>query len=259
MPDAPQGRPTPPRIAATEGGWRQLLRAGRPRATKANALAAALALLLGFALATQVHQTRSQGLSSLRQSDLVRILDNVSQESTRLDAEARSLQTTRDQLASGSSTGEAALKAAQERLDTLQVLSGTIGAHGPGIRLTVGDPSHKVTSTVLLDAIEELRDAGAEAIQLGAVRVVASSYLSDAAGGVAVDGTKLTPPYVFLAIGDAQTLASAMQIPGGLTESVRQLGATPTVTQVARVDVGALHSLRQPRYARPVPSSAPGK
>lgn len=254
------------------GGWRRLLRASRPQATRANAVSAVLALLLGFVLTTQVRQTRTEGLNSLRQSDLVRVLDDVNQRSTRLENEARELQTSSDRLAGGSGGG-VALAAERQRLDTLRILSGTVAAHGPGIRLAIDDPAHTVTAAVLLDALEELRDAGAEAVQLGPVRVVASSYLADvpatAAGpaasagpkprSVSVDGVVLESPYVFRAIGDAQTLASAMQIPGGLTQTVRQLGAVPVVTQVAMLDVDALHALRQPRYAQRVPSSASGQ
>jgi len=43
---------------------KQLLLMARPRATRANALIALLALLLGFAVATQVHQNQSLGLES---------------------------------------------------------------------------------------------------------------------------------------------------------------------------------------------------
>ncbi|MEP7368688.1 MAG: DUF881 domain-containing protein [Dermatophilaceae bacterium] len=230
----------------------------RPRATKANAFAALLAILLGFAVATQVHQNQVVGLESLRQSELVSILDNATLLSSRLDQNARELQVTRDQLVSGSTGSAAALKAAQERLDALGVLAGTVRAHGPGIQMTIGDPGAKVTSPLLLDAIEELRDAGAEAIQVGDVRVVASSSFGQRGSRIEVDGVTLTQPYVILAIGDAQTMASAMEIPGGLSENVRGLaGARITVTQPSDLTVAALHLLRAPRYARPVPSPAP--
>jgi len=125
----------------------------------AFALAALLAILLGFAVATQVRQTQVLGLESLRQSELVTILDNTTLLSARLDQNARELQATRDELISGSTSGAAALTAAQERLDTLRVLAGTAQAHGPGIRMTINDPGAKVTAPLLLDAIEELRDA----------------------------------------------------------------------------------------------------
>jgi uncharacterized protein YlxW (UPF0749 family) len=227
----------------------------RPRATKANALAALLALLLGFAVATQVRQNESLGLESLRQIDLVTILDDATLRSARLDQNARELQVTRDQLVNGSTSDAAALNAARERLDALGILAGTAPARGPGIRMTIGDTVGKVTPPLMLDAIEELRDAGAEAIQVANVRVVASSHFDQGASGVAIDGITVSSPYVITAIGDPSTMSSAMDIPGGLSENVRQLGASITINQSRDLTVGALHTLTAPRYARPVPSS----
>jgi uncharacterized protein YlxW (UPF0749 family) len=232
----------------------------RPRAAKANWLAAFLALLLGFAVATQVRQNQSVGLESLRQSDLINILDNTTLQASHLDQNARDLQATRDLLVSGSTSGAAAVKAAQERLDALAILAGTARAHGPGIRMTIADPGGKVTAPVLLDAIQELRDAGAEAIQVNNVRIVASSHFSQGASGIEIDGRSVSPPYALTAIGDPATMSSAMEIPGGLSENVRNLvGATITITQNPELTVGALHPLSEPRYARPVPPSASTK
>jgi len=246
------GNPQPSRSA-----WKRLMLAARPRATKANALAALLSVLLGFAVATQVRQNQSLGLDSLRQSELVNILDNTTLQSSRLDQNVRDLQATRDQLVSGSTSGAAAVKAAQERLDALGILAGTARAHGPGIRMTIDDPRGKVTAPVLLDALQELRDAGAEAIEVNNVRMVASSHFGQGASGIEIDGSSVSPPYTLTAIGDPPTMSSAMEIPGGLSENVRNLGATISIAQVHDLTVGALHRLSGPRYARPVPPSAP--
>jgi uncharacterized protein YlxW (UPF0749 family) len=237
--------------------WKRLMLAARPRATKANALAALLAVLLGFAVATQVRQNQSLGLESLRQSELVNLLDNTTLESSRLDQNARDLQATRDQLVSGSTSGASAVRAAQERLDALAILAGTARAHGPGIRMTIADPGGKVTAPVLLDAIQELRDAGAEAIEVNNVRIVASSHFGLGASGIEIDGSSVSPPYTLAAIGDPATMSSAMEIPGGLSENVRGLGATISIAQAPDLTVGALHPLSGPRYARPVSPSAP--
>lgn len=243
--------------AGDRSSWQRLVQMARPRATKANAFAALLAVILGFAVATQVRQNQALGLESLRQGELITILDNATLLSSRLDQNARELQATRDSLVNGSTGDAAALRAAQERLDALGILAGTARAHGPGIQMTIVDPGAKVTAPVLLDAVEELRDAGAEAIQVGEVRVVASSYFGQSGSTVEIDGTRLTGPYRILAIGDAQTMSSAMEIPGGLSENVRQLGARITITQATELTVGALHTLREPQYARPVSSPAP--
>ncbi len=237
--------------------WQRLMLMARPRATKANAFAALLAILLGFAMATQVRQNQDLGLASLRQGELVTILDNATLLSSRLDQNARELQATRDELVNGTNGDAAALKTAQERLDALAILAGTARARGPGIQVRIVDHGAKVTPPLLLDAIEELRDAGAEAIQVGEVRVVASSSFGQSDSGVEIDGITLTQPYTILAIGDSQTMSSAMEIPGGLSENVRQLGASITISQAKELTVGALYTLREPRYARPVPSQAP--
>jgi uncharacterized protein YlxW (UPF0749 family) len=245
-------QPDPPPAPSAR---KRLMLMARPRATKANLLAALLALLLGFAVATQVHQNQSQGLETLRQSDLVDLLDSATLEATRLDQNARELQVTRDQLVSGSTSGAEAVKAAQERLDALAILAGTVPAHGPGIRMTIIDPGAKMTYPLLLDAIQELRDAGAEAIQVNNVRIVASSNFGPTASGIEIDGISINQPYTIAAIGDPATMSSAMEIPGGLAENVRQLGATISIAQENDLTVGALHALSAPRYARPVPQS----
>jgi len=233
-------------------GRRRLMLMARPRATKANILVGLLALLLGFAMATQVHQNQSLELASLPQSDLVTILDSTTLLSARLDQNARELQATRDQLVNGNTSAAAAVSAAKQRLDTLAILAGTAGAHGPGIQMTITDPGGKVTPPVLLDAIEELRDAGAEAIQVDTVRIVASSFFTQGASEIMIDGHSTLQPYTILAIGNPATMFSAMQIPGGLSENVSQLGATITIVQKTDLTVGALHPLVAPRYARPV-------
>ena len=135
-------------------------------------------MLLGFGLALQVRSTeQTDGLSTARESDLVRILDDLTSRNERLAAEQRDLQATRDRLASGGDTSTTALQEARLRAQTLGILAGTLAAQGPGVVLTVTDPTGKIDAATLLDVVEELRDAGAEAIQVGDVRIVASDLV----------------------------------------------------------------------------------
>jgi uncharacterized protein YlxW (UPF0749 family) len=238
--------------------WDRLRQRAAPRATKANALAAVLAIGLGFAIATQIRQNQSAGLQTLRQDELVRVLDDLGQRSARLDQQVRELEAQRDGLTSGANTAAEAAAQAQRRLDQLQILAGTVPAEGPGIRLTVTDPGRAVRGTALLDAVQELRDAGAEVLQVGPARIVMSSYFTDSSGTVSVDGLALDRPFVVLAIGDSQTLASALTIPGGVVDSIRRVGANAQVEQVPTVRIDALHPLPTPTYAQPVPEPAAG-
>ena len=235
----------------------RLSRAMRPHASRAQLLGALLCALLGFALVVQARQTQIQGLDQLRQADLVRLLDNVTNAEARAEQDVRSQQAIRDRLLSGSDSSEAAQQAAQERLDTLGLLAGTVPASGPGIELDIADPRRQVDASVLLDTLEELRDGGAEVIQIGDVRVVAATAFTDDADGVRVDGRLLTPPYRYKVIGEPQTLAKVLQIPGGVLDVLRSKGAQGRVTQAQAVRVDALRAaprlstLARPRAAPP--------
>ncbi len=236
--------------------WRRLYTIAKPRLTRGTLIVTALAVLLGFAIATQVRATRAQPLDTLREDELVRVLDDVTQNGQRLSAELRDLERTRDTLQGGETDLDAAVAAARERADTLAILAGTVPASGPGIRITITDPEHKIGSTVLLDTIQELRDAGAEAIQIGDARIVTATYLGDAEDGVLVSGRRVDAPYAILAIGDPTTMASAMDIPGGVVESVHRLGGEASVASLDTVEVTAVVTATAPKYARPSPSTA---
>jgi len=269
-------------------GLRLLLDAGRPRASRGQLIGALLCGLLGFALVTQVHSAAGLGFTTARQSDLVDILDSLSARSDQLRAQIATEQGSLAKLTGGTDQTQAALDEAQLRAQTLQILAGTAAAVGPGIELQITDPQHQVGADVLLEALEELRDAGAEAIQITgsavatsgatpsdrasasatptdragasgrAVRLVASSYFLDSAdtSGVIVDGVLLAPPYDIIAIGDPHTITTAMGIPGGVLDTLTGKGATGTVIQHDVVRVTALHVLATPQYARPAPAAS---
>jgi uncharacterized protein YlxW (UPF0749 family) len=254
--------PEVPAPTATTRGWRWLLRAlVRVRTRRVDLIVAALLALLGFALAVQVRSNQADALLvSARPEDLVQILDELDNRGERLRAEVESLTAAQQRLSSGSDSAASALEDARRRTLVLGVLAGTSPARGPGVRVTITDPGGKVSASLLLDALEELRNAGAEAMQLEgateeggttAVRVVASTSLVDEPGGVVVDGVRLASPYRFVVIGDPATLSGALAIPGGVDDSVRQLGGSTDVTRADEVRVTALHALTTPRYARP--------
>jgi uncharacterized protein YlxW (UPF0749 family) len=254
--------------SAQRTAWTRLVSAFRPRVTRGHLLPAVLCAVLGFAVVVQVRSTQDAGLEGLRQTDLVRILDDVSERAARLRQEARDLEDTRARLTVGSGGSRAALQEAQDRARVLGVLAGTLPATGPGVEITISDPKGEVGPEVLLDTLQELRDAGAEAAELStvdgpAVRIVASTSFvdpgdldqDDADGangaGVVVDGIVLTSPYRFLVIGDPRTLAAALDIPGGVLDVLRQKDAQGVVTQRDDVDITSLRAAPSPRYARP--------
>jgi uncharacterized protein YlxW (UPF0749 family) len=214
-------------------------------------------VLVGFGLVLQVRTTHSANdFAGARRGDLVELLDSLEAASQRTQSQIDSLEETKASLQSDTNRNQAALDAAREQVQVLGILAGTIPAQGPGVRITIADPSNAIGSSTLLNALEELRDAGAEAIELNdSVRVVAQTALVDLDNGVEVDGVQLQQPYVIEAIGSAHTLHAAVMFPGGLRDEVETFGATVKVRELSDVEIASLHQVEQPQYAQTVPQS----
>ena len=233
------------------------LRAGF-RPSRGQAIVAVVLALVACTAVVQVRVNRADdGYANARREDLIAILDGLGQNTRRLESEITDLEERKTSLSSSADKAQTAREQAEEQVRVLGILAGTLPAQGPGVRITLNDPDSKMTSSNLLDAIEELRDAGAEAIQInGSVRVVASTDLVDDAPGVKIDGEKVGSPYVIEAIGESHNLAEAANFPGGLVSEVTgpQVGGTAEVTEVDKLQITALHAPDEHRYARPAPS-----
>jgi uncharacterized protein YlxW (UPF0749 family) len=187
---------------------------------------------------------------------LLVLLDSLRQREAALNAEVADLQRTLASLQASGSSNQAAIENAQARLAALSILVGTVAATGPGVRVIIDDPGPGVAPQAMLDVINELRAAGAEAIEINdghqAVRVGVDTWVVGAPGALTIDGKRLSAPYYVVAIGDAPTLAAAMNIPGGAVDSVKRVGGRMSVQQSDRVDVTALRQPKPRQYAQPV-------
>lgn len=230
----------------------------RRRLSAAGAVIGLLLGLLGFAFVVQLRSNSTdEQLSADRPEDLVRILSDLDARKDRLGQEITTLQTTQQQLTAGSQNRQAALDEATRRADELGILAGTLQAQGPGMRVEFRSAAKPIQAADLLNAVEELRGAGAEAMQITgtggtAVRIVAStSFVDGTGGGLVVDGTALTSPYTVTAIGDPPTMQIALNIPNGVVDDVRTHGGNVTITPAGTVLISALHPVTNPRYAQP--------
>jgi uncharacterized protein YlxW (UPF0749 family) len=237
-------------------GLSGLLRGGRSRLAFGT-LAIVLCLVLGIAIVSQVRQTRSgDSLDTARPADLLVLLDSLRQREATLNSEVTELQNTLNALQASGNTDQAAIQSAQARLAALSILVGAVGATGPGVTLTIDDPGPGVSPEAMLDVINELRAAGAEAIEINdaheSVRVGVDTWVVGTPGTLTIDNKELSPPYSILAIGDPPTLAAAMNIPGGAEDSIKRVGGRMSVQQANRVDVTTLRQPKPHQYAQPV-------
>ena len=245
-----------PRYAEPEGEvGSDRLRHSFFRPSRGQAVVAVLVGVLAFAAVTQVRTTgQDDTYRGLRQADLIQTLNGLQGATRKAERDIARLETTRDQLRDDSQKRQTALAQAQAQLRTLAVLAGTVPARGPGIRITVTDPEGTLTLTHLLDGVEELRNAGVEAMEFNdRVRVIAQTSFENDGGGVRVDGVPLRSPYVIDAIGSPATLAGALSFDGGFTDDVTGDGGKVDVAREDRIDVTVTRTASAPRYATPLP------
>jgi uncharacterized protein YlxW (UPF0749 family) len=117
--------------------------------------------------------------------------------------------------------------------------------------MTIQDPDQEVRVADVLDAIQELRGAGAETMQIDDVRVGVSTAVTGRPGDLMVDGHPISAPYEVLVIGSPQDMATALNIPGGVVQHIGNRGGTVEIVQSPDVVVDALRPLDTPQYASP--------
>ena len=232
----------------------RLLRALRPRINRSQITVALLCLGLGFALVVQVQQNQGESLGSLRQSELVRLLDEVTSQSSELARTERELRATRDELLSGTNSARTAYEAMEDQVTRQAILAGTVPVDGTGVSVRIIDNGGALDALVLLEVVQELRNAGAEAIDINDERIVASSWFLDSSGAIVLDGQTLTSPYVIQAIGDAATISAALEMPGGVLAGIRGRGATAYLESHEEISITSIKRPDKTRFATPQPT-----
>ncbi|SDE33164.1 DUF881 domain-containing protein [Auraticoccus monumenti] len=219
-----------------------------------------LGLVLGLVAMGMVVQLRSQSAddtyATARRADLIQLLDGLSAESRRLEDELATLEQTRRELETGADSQRVAREQAGERLEELSILAGTTPAEGPGVRLRIVDPLDQVDAQVMLNAVEELRDAGAEVIEIDdSVRVGTSTWFGTGPDGLLVDGQPVASPIVIEAIGDPHALEEAVRFRGGLVSEITgpQVQGQVEVVQLGLVEVDSVRAPTAFQHAEPVP------
>ena len=225
-----------------------------PSRTQTRIALVAVSVAVGLLVGVQVVQqdAGTARLAAESPEDLTRILAELN---TEADGLARQIAELRVKLFRYENTVERdrlAVRDARKSLRDLQVLAGTTDVRGPGLAVTIADRRGRVTWEPFLDLVQELRDAGAEAIAVNDLRIVASSWFGPAEVGVTVDGQEAVPPYRVEAIGSPEDMAEALEIPGGPLSLVRALLEVQVTVEVEEdLRVPALKREISFRYARP--------
>jgi uncharacterized protein YlxW (UPF0749 family) len=212
---------------------------------------AGVALVLGLLVITQLRsQAGDPGLAQLSSEDLTVLVANLNDRNDDLRTEASNLESELATLAANRARGDVSVDEITADLRRVRAYAGLDAVAGPGVTISVSGP---IDGPGVQELINELRNAGAEAIGVGDTRVVTGVVVTGAPGAVGVDGTALGSPFEIGAIGAPDKLTGSLTRSGGV---IAQLAATQpdvvvTVTPVDRIELPATTRTLQPPDGRP--------
>jgi uncharacterized protein YlxW (UPF0749 family) len=185
-----------------------------------------VATILGILVVAQLRsQAANPGLSNLSAQELTLVIANVSTRNEQLRGEVAALERQLATLTAARDRGESALGELRNDLTALRAWAGLTAVVGPGVSIRV---SGEIGGEGIEDLLNELRNAGAEAIAVADVRVVPGTVVFGDPGSLSVENTPLADGFEIRAIGSPQILTGTLTRGGGV---IAQLGATyPTAT-----------------------------
>jgi uncharacterized protein YlxW (UPF0749 family) len=192
------------------------MRRRRNQVTKA-AVAFALGLLDVVQLRTQASGAAFAGLSS---QDLTVLVANLNARNDQLRGEVATLDRELTTLDSNKQRGDASIDELRADLQRVRLYAGSEGANGVGVSIVIHGP---IDGSALEDLVNELRNAGAEAIAMGGIRLVPGVVAIGGPGKVTLDGQAVGDPVELDAIGPPDKLTGSLTRSGGL---IAQLAAT---------------------------------
>ncbi len=219
-------------------------------------------LFLGIMVTVQVRATRmyEQNIPSTRAQELSARLKDVKTERDNLLIQVSDLRRRLDQVASGHKSPGQAVK---EELDKARAEAGLVAVRGRGVEVTLNDSPKELQpgenpnlfilhEEDLLKVVNELRAGGAEAISINGNRLLATSEIRCAGNSILVNTRKIAPPIVMLATGNPDTLASGLQIKGGIFDTLRLWGLIAEVKKTDDITIPAYNGPIEFNYSRPV-------
>lgn len=149
------------------------------------------------------------------------------------------------------SQDDATSLAKQEQIKENNILLGLSKVTGQGIKITLTDnkaPTNDLLSLVnpssrivhnndLLEIVNALKNADAEAISINGQRVVSTTAITCEGTVIKVNGQKITSPFEIKAIGSQALFAGALTMPGGYLEIMKDNGVLVDIEYLDKITI----------------------
>jgi uncharacterized protein YlxW (UPF0749 family) len=211
----------------------------------------AVAALLGILAVGQLNaQAGAPALAGRSAAELSQLIGNLTTGNDQLRAEVTDLDAQRLHLEDAHARGETTVDELAADLQRIRAWAGMTSVSGQGIAVIVRGP---IGGDAVEDLVNELRNAGAEAIAVDGVRIVPGVVVAGAPGALSVENKAVGDTFEIRAIGSPQILTGTLTRTGGV---IAEIGAAYpeaqlTVTPVERLTLPATERTLVPAHGQP--------
>lgn len=223
-------------------------------------------IVLGIFIAFQMKFIQKSYLDgqtpSQKTAELVTELNKVKSDKESLMEELERLESQLDEIQVSASEESIIVKNLTEEINRYKEFSGMTKLEGAGVLITIDNPPSDVNLSLeknitydyrlILDLLNELYSAGAEAIAINEQRLVNNSEFRTAGNQVNVNTVPIAPPFVIKAIGNSKTLDGALNQRFGIVQNIREQGYYIEIKQVETLEVPAFNGSIKFNYAKPI-------
>lgn len=225
-------------------------------------------ILLGVLVAVQLKVQQKRVKEPTEMGDLRVQLKNIESERNKMSTELQEARTRLVEMERALSDGQNVTRTTKEEIERARLEAGLLPVKGQGVmvRLTDStrrpspedDPYFYLVHDVDLQAlVNELWSSGAEAVSINDQRMVARTSIRCVGPTILVNAVRLAPPYEVKAIGNANDLYTALNMPGGFRQSMDMqctMGVEVKVTKSEDLLIPAFNGSLVFRYAQPAPA-----
>ncbi len=236
----------------------------RPSLSRWQVTLAVFLALLGFLLVLQVRAGRTirreVELPTLRVRELAVLVQQQEEAVRTLQAEIADLRGKLSEYETAAAQGRSSAETLTKEVASYRMVMGLTPVEGPGVVVRLaerrgggGVVRPVIEAADLSGLVNELWSAGAEAIAVSGVRVLATTGFREAPDTIVAGTLRLTRPYEIQAIGDPRVMKATLNLRGGFVEGLRSVGLVVELKEEPELHLPAFRGPLRFRSAKPVP------
>jgi len=225
-----------------------------------------LCAILGFIIAMQIQAVRQatggNKILNQRAQHMISELRSLRNEKEKLNQELEDIENRLREYEISEADKSIIVRNLKKDLTRYHIFTGFVPVQGPGLTITLDDKQSEGASflmydyEILLDIVNELNAAGAEAIAINDQRLLSTTGIHYFSNAVMINSIPITPPFVISAIGNPQALEAAINMRFGIIWNIRQENNLKVSTKQEENITLQMHSeIIQFKYARPIETS----